>query len=103
LTAVSDRAAYALYGLVKHDADGQRVLAPINGFVYMARFMRAGLQRREVPRERWVKGENDDHEPAATVRCLCDAQTIVPAAAFPTRCRCERWFFFDGCDVWSLR
>lgn len=90
----------ATWALAKSDEEGRRVLAPLSGFQWVGAFMAAGLGSVEVPAEHWTADE--DGGGFVVVRCLCGEAPHAWAAAYPTRCGCGRWFFYDGTTVLSL-
>lgn len=89
-------------GLPKTDDEGCRTLARFSGFQWLGAFLRLGLERREVPVDHWTAQGSDEDGDWAAVSCVCGGEARVPLAVYPTHCECERWFFYDGTDVWSL-
>lgn len=88
-------------GLRKTDADGNRVPAKLSGFQWLGVLFRAGVPRRVIGRQHWVAQSRLDGD-CAVVSCPCGEAAAVPLARSPTRCECDRWFFYDGTDVWAL-
>lgn len=78
--------------------DGLHVLGP---FALARLLMRAGVRHRIVPREFWTESKVE-YGPAV-VACPCGESAIVELASVPTRCEgCERFFFYDGTEVWAF-
>lgn len=89
---------------IEHDLSERdaRHLHRLTGFNYMAFALMRGVPHRIVPREHWSREEGLAVGPVAELRCQCGVLHVVRLGASPQSCRCERWFFFDGTDVWAL-
>lgn len=80
-------------------------LHKLGGYVTALLLTRAGVKPRIVPRDHWAPASALARTPdqscaQAVVACPCGAVTTVELAMAPTPCECERWFFYDGSDVW---
>lgn len=73
----------------------------LTGFAFLGVFLRAGLRYKLVPQEFWAETAEGGLT-VAEVACPCGHSPQARVAAYPTPCECERWFFFDGTDVWAL-
>lgn len=60
--------------------------------------VRAGLRAKVVPPEHLK--ETSPH--LVVVSCPCGEKPVVPAGAYPKHCKCQRWFYYDGTDVFAL-
>lgn len=82
-------------------ARDEQTLRRVTGFEYMARFLQGGAPHREVPEAHWKRCEAEGPT-YALVTCQCGERPVVETGAYPVRCECQRWFFFDGTAVWAL-
>lgn len=73
----------------------------ISGFAYMGVALRAKVRHKLVPPEFWTAEESDERR-YALISCRCGADTRVELGASPVKCECERWFFYDGTNLWAL-
>lgn len=87
--------------LLKTDDHDRRLPAPLSGFQWVQKLLEWGMPYRQVPREHWEPKPHRDGD-HAMVRCVCGEGRDVSLGAYPTRCECERWFFYDGTVVWCL-
>lgn len=95
---VRDENRETLFG---YDLFARKQPRRMGGLTYATLCAQAGVGFREVPSEFWTLTTTDDGFPSAEVACQCGSTPNPEALATVVECDgCERWFFFDGVDVW---
>lgn len=68
----------------------------LTGFQFMG-VLGGGVSHRPVPQEHF-----EAHDEYATVNCPCGHRPQIAAGRSPSKCECQRAFFYDGTLVWAL-
>lgn len=84
--------------LARKDGEPHR----LTGFTWVERFLQGGAPAREVPETHWEAEEHELGFTVALLRCVCGVSHSLVPGQYPQRCRCPRWFFYTGTQVFAL-